>query len=316
MDSVFPILKSKVGVYLIVSPSGGRYIGSSKRLDKRFNRYKNLSCSKQSAIYSSLKKYGYQKHAFSILMYCEEVDLLFWERCFGDIYLASANFSQGLNIVLPGYDDVPQHRTQEFRDRISATQKERFKNPEERKKVGEKSRLAYSNPELRKRVSKIHKERCSTKDFSEKMSKSQSEYFKSKEARDRVSKSLIQYYIDNPEKVNLSGIQKYYEDNPNVRRDRMKQRFIENPYAGKEHSKKLKQFYIDNPAHRKNASERTKIQFSNPENHPASKKVLDTETGEIFASLTQVARRLNKPTQTVRNWVKGKVNNPTSYKYI
>ena len=133
MNKVFPKLESKIGVYLIISPTGGRYVGSSKRLDKRFNRYKNLSCSRQSAIYASLSKHGWDKHKFSILIYCEEVDLLFWERCFGDIYLASANFTQGLNIVLPGYDDVPQHRTKEFNDKVSAIQKKRFENPESRR---------------------------------------------------------------------------------------------------------------------------------------------------------------------------------------
>ncbi len=315
---IFPKLKSKVGVYLIVSPTGGRYVGSSKRLDKRFNRYKNLSCSKQSAIYASLKKHGYDTHKFCILIYCEEVDLLFWERCFGDIYLSSANFKQGLNLVLPGYNDVPQHRTQDFNDRVSVIQKKRFEDPEQRRLVSEKGKLAYSNPELRKHQSDTLKEIYKNPQLRKKRSQLQKEYFKSSDAREHARNKTIEYFNNNPDKIEAqqSGLKTYYQQNPTIRRDRQLKRYKENPKLAIEHSEKLKSFYINNPELRKVASERSKLQFANPGTHPMSKRVLDTETGEIIPSLRTLANRLGRPIQTVRNWVKGKVQNPTSYKYI
>lgn len=316
MADVFPKLEGRVGVYLIVSPTGGRYVGSSKRLDKRFNRYKNLSCSRQSAIYASLSKYGYMAHKFTILMYCEEVDLLFWERCFGDIYLASANFKQGLNLVLPGYTDVPQVRSAEFNKRVSVQQKQRFSDPAERDRIGMLSRKAYSDPDLRKRHSETLKKVYQNPELRKKRSDLQKEYFKSAEARENVSKKVAEYYANNPDKIeaNQSGLRKYYSENPTVRRDRANARFICNPNAGKEHSEKMKAYFKNNPEARVKISERTTLWLTN--NHPRARKIIDTETGEIFKSVIQVAERIGKSEQTVRNWVNGISPNPTSYKHL
>ena len=316
-EIVFPELKSKVGVYLIASPTGGRYVGSSRRLDKRFNRYKNLSCSRQSAIYSSLKKYGYAAHKFYILMYCDEVDLLFWERCFGDIYLSSADFKHGLNLVLPGYSDVQQHRTKEFNNKVSVIQKKRFENPEQRKKAGEYSRIAYSDPEMRKRHSQILTEAYKNPELRKKRSQLQKEYFSSPDARKKASDATKKYLLENPEQKdkNYSALTNFYSQNKNARSEVQKKwRTEKGDTAAKAQSATMKQYYINNPEARKLISERTTKWLT--ENHPRARKVLDTETGEILKSAIQVSDRISKPIQTVRNWLQNISPNPTSYKYI
>ena len=110
---------SKPGVYLIVNPNNKRYVGSSVNLNRRFSRYRNLSCKNQPAIYASLKKHGYENHKVKILMYCNKEDLFFWERTFGDLYLSLADFDNGLNIQLPGYEDKPRIMTDEQKKKIS-----------------------------------------------------------------------------------------------------------------------------------------------------------------------------------------------------
>jgi group I intron endonuclease len=223
-------LNNNCGVYLIVSPSNGRYVGSSKSLKKRFNRYKNYSCSKQSAILASLKKYGYENHKIKILMYCEESELLFWERVFGDIYLASTNFKNGLTITLPGYNDVPQVRSEDFKKRVSKTQKKRFEKKKEREKTSKTTKNALSK-------------------IKDKISIAQKKRYECQEQRDIRSKTRIEYYKNNPEVIMkmsedtkkrmknnqelkercLSGFKKYYEENPNIRSERMKKWHKENP---------------------------------------------------------------------------------------
>jgi group I intron endonuclease len=309
------ILNNNCGVYLIVSPTNGRYVGSSKNLKKRFNRYKNYSCSRQSAILASLNKYGFEKHSFKVLYNCDESELLFWERVFGDIYLASANFPNGLNIALPGYNDVPAMRTQEWKDRISISQKERFKDPIQRQKTSIATKAGFTQ-EVKDKMSYEWKVRSNTDVFRKARSVSQKQYFSSPEARYKARQKTIAFFLNNPEafKVQQSGIKKYYQDNPTARKDRMIQRFKDNPELAKQHSGKMKDFYNNNPEARKAASEKTKEQMEN--NHPRAKKIIDTETGEIFKSITQVSIRIGKPKQTIRNWVNNISVNTTSYKYL
>ncbi len=315
--NIFPKLESKIGVYLIVSPSNGRYVGSSKRLDKRFNRYKNLSCTKQKAIYASLNKYGVDAHKFSVLIYCDEVDLFFWERVFGDIYRASANFKNGLNLSLPSYDDVPVMITNESRISRSLAGKKRFENIEERRKVGEKSRLAYSNTELRKMVSEIHKIRCNTTEFKLERSLQQKTYFTSPEARKRTSDGVKKYLLNNPEQKekNYSALTKFYENNPEKRGIYLKELHKNNPTAGKEHGEKLVKLYRDNPHLREVVAEKTRKQIAE-NGHPFSKPVINTETGEIHPHLRGLAQSLKIPVQTFRNWLKGKSTNKTPYRFL
>ena len=56
-----------IGIYKLTSPSGKVYIGQSWDIFKRFNKYKNLNCIRQSKLYNSLKKYGFENHIREIL---------------------------------------------------------------------------------------------------------------------------------------------------------------------------------------------------------------------------------------------------------
>ena len=75
-----------IGIYKITSPSRRVYIGQSVNVKKRFNAYKFLDCKCQRKIYNSLKKYGFEKHKFEILIECEVSELNDKERYFQEIY--------------------------------------------------------------------------------------------------------------------------------------------------------------------------------------------------------------------------------------
>lgn len=308
------MLSRKCGVYLITSPSKGRYVGSSKSLTKRFNRYKNYGCKNQPAILSSLKKYGFENHKVKVLMYCEEKELFFWERVFGDMYLASAEFPNGLNITLPGYGDVPQVRSKEFRQRVSEIQKKRFEDPEERRKVSERTKIALAGK--KDLLSSIQKKKFEDPEQRRLMSERRKNYYKKNpDALNKMSEDAKQRFKNNPnlkEKC-LSGLRKYYEENPDKKSNGLKVWRQENPNYAKEISEKLKKTYKENPELRKKASEKSKLQFANPENNVRSKKVINIETGEKFSCIRVLAERLGRKAETVSKWIR---NNKIPYKYV
>lgn len=63
------------GIYLITSPTGKNYVGSTNNLTRREKEYRLLNCKNQTLIYNSLKKYGWDAHTFMILEKCS-LDLL------------------------------------------------------------------------------------------------------------------------------------------------------------------------------------------------------------------------------------------------
>jgi group I intron endonuclease len=56
-----------VGIYKITSPTNKIYIGQSKDIKRRKNTYSILNCKKQTLLYNSLKKYGFENHKFEVL---------------------------------------------------------------------------------------------------------------------------------------------------------------------------------------------------------------------------------------------------------
>jgi group I intron endonuclease len=93
-------------VYKITSPSGRIYIGSTRMdIKKRWKKYNSKQASKQVKIYNSIQKYGINNHVFEIIWEGDVKDMLKMERLMGEKYETLSD--NGLNLKLPGYDDVP-----------------------------------------------------------------------------------------------------------------------------------------------------------------------------------------------------------------
>ena len=86
-----------IGIYKITSPTKKVYIGQSINIEKRIIRYRNLHCKSQPKIYNSIKKYGWDKHIFEILLECEIHELNDKERYFQDLFNTVEN---GMNCTL------------------------------------------------------------------------------------------------------------------------------------------------------------------------------------------------------------------------
>lgn len=164
------------GVYLIVSPSGRKYVGSSVNIEYRWKLYRRLNCDRQKLLYNSLKKYTPGKHSFSILFKCSESDMFDWERIFGDLYLSLQKYG-GLNLSLPKSGDRPYEISDETRIKLSENAKKfyeenpesisRFKegakrfranHPDKVKQIQDKATQALRTPEYRSKRSIIAKE--------------------------------------------------------------------------------------------------------------------------------------------------------------
>lgn len=271
------------GIYIIISPTNGRYIGSSTNLKKRFNRYKNLSCQNQYALYNSLKKYGVDNHTIKVLYYCDKSELLFWERIFADLYLSLADYPQGLNIRVPGYNDISKSLSKAGSDAVKAGCKKRWDNPEERRKTSERARKALQNKET---IEKIRAASVSQWDD---------------KARKNKSIERINYFKNNPEAKQLliKANKAYFESNPKAR---------------EKSNKALIDYYDKNPQMR---SELKKKFFAeNPDAHWASQKVINTENDEIFASVSMAAKYLGISREGLRRKLKGIDKNNTTFKYL
>lgn len=91
-------MKKICGIYKIISPTNKIYIGQSKNILYRWRyHYKTLHCVKQSHLYSSLKKYGVDKHVFEIIHECLPEECNELEKYYVNFY-DTFNSKTGLNL--------------------------------------------------------------------------------------------------------------------------------------------------------------------------------------------------------------------------
>ena len=71
-----------IGIYKITSPSNKVYIGQSIDVENRLKRYKYFVSKKQTRLYYSILKYGYDNHTYEVLddggAYGDSGNYLFW----------------------------------------------------------------------------------------------------------------------------------------------------------------------------------------------------------------------------------------------
>lgn len=153
------------GIYKITNPKGKIYIGSSKNIKKRFNRYKKLDCKSQTKIYNSLNKYGINEHIFEIIYTCDVSELYKWERYFGEQYDVLGE--NGLNLKLPNTEDKPAIYSEESKEKMSLNRKGMI-SPMKGKNLSEysKSKISFANkgklsPMKGKKMSKESREKMS-----------------------------------------------------------------------------------------------------------------------------------------------------------
>jgi group I intron endonuclease len=127
------IAKTKSGVYKITSPNGKIYVGSSRNLDKRIEKYRNIRDIRQPLLKESLKTYGFENHVLEIIEKdLNEKELHKSERKHGvEFDVLGIN---GLNCILPSDGENPSLYREELILKFSS----RKHTLETRKKMSEK----------------------------------------------------------------------------------------------------------------------------------------------------------------------------------
>lgn len=105
-----------IGIYKITSPSGKVYIGQSRNIKIRKWKYKKLYCDSQVKLYRSLKKYGFDKHKFEVIHYCDIEELNELERYYQELYDCVDN---GLNCFYTQTSEKPRIVSEETKRKMS-----------------------------------------------------------------------------------------------------------------------------------------------------------------------------------------------------
>lgn len=146
------------GIYKITSPSKKVYIGQSIDIFLRFLYYRKLVCKKQTRLYNSLKKYGWEKHKFEILCQCDKAELNNLEKYYISLF-QTFNTKYGLNLQDGGSNCM---FSEETKKKMSNAKKGIKLSEETRKKMSEsgkgKHRIKHSE-ESKKKMSESLKGR-------------------------------------------------------------------------------------------------------------------------------------------------------------
>lgn len=148
-------------IYKITSPSGKIYIGQSTNLQRRFNKYRSLSCENQPRLYNSLKKYGWESHVKEILFEgpCSNKHLNLLEIEYIKIYKSNYKrypIEEGLNLT-DGGEGNRGPKSEEFKLRMRG----RKQSPETLKKRSATRKGYITSNETRAKISASLKGRTS-----------------------------------------------------------------------------------------------------------------------------------------------------------
>jgi len=95
------VKKRTCGIYAIVTPSGSTYIGSSVRIERRFNEHKSML--KRGCHHSSRLQKAFDKHRgnleYKVLCSCSESELVQMEQQLIQKHKAKLNVAQDVNNV-------------------------------------------------------------------------------------------------------------------------------------------------------------------------------------------------------------------------
>jgi hypothetical protein len=143
-----------VCIYKITNPEGKVYIGQTVNFIKRINAYKNHGCKKQTIIYRSLLKHGFNAHKVEILEECDKSTLNERERFYQEKY--SAVGPKGMNCRYVQTHDKSGTLSEETRERIRKVKTGVPLSKEHKKKIALSGIGRKHTDATKKKMSAIH----------------------------------------------------------------------------------------------------------------------------------------------------------------
>lgn len=144
-------------VYMITSPTGRIYVGSTVDIEERWNIYRLYHCKDQPKLYNSLKKYGYEAHIKEIVWAGELCDMYKYETMIG--FGFNVLEPENLTLALPPNGSSYSFISEETKKKLSIANKGRKPTDECRRKsieasMGNKFRLnKFHSVEVRNKIS-------------------------------------------------------------------------------------------------------------------------------------------------------------------
>jgi hypothetical protein len=233
------------------------------------------------------------------------------------MYLSLADFPNGLNLVLPSYDDISISMSKETKEKVSIRQKKRFENIEERIKTSISTKKGFTD-EVKAKMSNIHKVRFEDEGLRKQRSEIRKAYYvNNPSAKIKASETAKNTYKNKPHllEVSKNTFKKYRDENKDLIKQKIRQRYIDNPNIAAKIGIKNKQRFIDNPELRELAANKTREQL-NKYGHPMSKKVVNIITGVVFNTVKDAAKEYGVCENTFRDYLKGRKQITIQYKYI
>ncbi len=177
---------SEIGfVYMITSPTGRIYVGSTQDIKERWSIYFRLNCKEQPKLYNSFIKHGIENHVFEIIWAGSIYEMYKYENMIG--FGFDVLEKENLNLRLPKIDDKFKVISEETRRKMSMWQIGR-KHTDEHKRNNSIGQIGRKlSEENKKNISKGLKGKTLGKVVSEK-------------AKDKISKAnsipVIQYDLN------------------------------------------------------------------------------------------------------------------------
>ena len=270
-----------IGIYKITNLINGKvYIGQSIDIEKRFNTYKRLDCKMQTKIYRSLNKYGVENHTFEIIQECDIEILNERERFWQEHYNVLGK--NGLNCRLTKSNDKTGKMCEETKIKLSDKKKGvKVHTIESKRKISEHFKGKKKSEETRRKLSEINK----GKKLSE-------------ETRKKISQIQIGKKLSEEHKRKIS------ESNKGKKKS---EEFCRKLGERKKGTKQTIESKLKMSQSHKKAYENGRI-------NAEAKKVINTETGEIYTSITQCMYITGY--KNLHAKLRGSRKNNTPFKYL
>jgi group I intron endonuclease len=291
------------GIYKIISPSKKIYIGQSIDIISRWDYYKRYDCERQSKLYNSLKKHGWDKHKFEIICQCDKIELNNLERYYIELY-QTFNNKFGLNLQDGGNGGraISEETKQKIRDKrklqvfseeSKAKMRKAWETREPRTKEsyqrGKETRIKNGkklSKEAREKISLAHKGNTHTKGRKQ----TQEEINKKITSRRNNGKPWL------TEETKLKSMKTIAE-----------MRLLGKIKTTKGQKRTEEQIKRIVEAHKgKNKGK----------DNATSKRVINIITGEIYDSMQEVADLIGMSNKVLSNRLLGKRKNNTNFKYL
>jgi len=143
-----------VCIYKITNPFGKVYIGQTVNFTKRMNAYKNLLCKKQTIIYRSLLKYGFENHKVEVLEECVKKALNERERFYQEEHEAIG--VNGMNCRYVNTGDKSGSLSEETKQRIREAKTGLKLSKEHKEKIALSGIGRTHSEDTRKKMSDRH----------------------------------------------------------------------------------------------------------------------------------------------------------------